>query len=305
MEVRQVSYFLAVVDNGGVGSAATALGLSSASVSQGVRSLEKSLGAELFHRIGRGVALTAAGRAFVGPARRIVRSASAADSAPLSSATSVSGRLDILASVYVAAHPVARLVGAFRRSHPAVTVRMGALSEDDDPAALLRQGHWELVFSHLPVPAAEFETRALGVLDYVLVAPPDAHLPPEHVVALAQLPDLPMLLVPRGAPMRVQIEEQMHQAGTRTRIAVVTHHREALDSMVLDGVGATFMERSGAAELVARGAQVRGLDPPVQRAHGVLYDPRRLSRAGAAFLERALTLADPATPVDPAPAPSG
>ncbi|OLL76823.1 putative transcriptional regulator, LysR family [Pseudonocardia sp. Ae168_Ps1] len=292
MEIRQVRYFLAVVDNGGVVSAATALGSTSSSVSQGVRALERTLGAELFHRVGRGMVLTSAGQSFVGPARRVVRSATAAELAPLASGTQVAGRLDILASAYVSVHPVAELVGAFRRSYPAVTVRMGSLSEGDDPAALLRQGHCELVFSHLPVMASGLTARTLGQLDYVLVAPPDAELPPTSRLALAELPDLPLLLVPRTAPMRVQIEEALHAAGKRTRVAVVTHHRESLDSLVLSGVGATFMERSSAAYLGERGAQVRDLIPPVRRSHGVVYDPAHLSAAGAAFLERALASTD-------------
>jgi len=61
MERRQLEYFLAVIDHGGFTSAATALHVSQPALSAAVKSLEKDLGALLFHRLPRGVRLTAAG----------------------------------------------------------------------------------------------------------------------------------------------------------------------------------------------------------------------------------------------------
>ncbi|WP_433506355.1 LysR family transcriptional regulator [Pseudonocardia halophobica] len=284
MELRQARYFLAVVEHGGVAGAAAALGLAGPSVSQAVRALERELGAELFHRIGRGMVLTAAGRAFVGPARRIVRSALAADGAAVGPGGPVRGRLDVLASTYVAVHPVAGLVGAFRRAHPEVAVRIGALADDDDSAALVRQGHCELAFTHLPVPAPGLTVRELGRHEYRLVAPPDVDLPAADPLDLADLPDLPLIVVPQAVPVRIQIERELLSVGKRTRVAAVCHHREAIGALVLAGVGATFLERSVAERLAGLGAGVRALRPAVHRPHGVIYDPRRLSPAGQAFV---------------------
>src|SRR3984957_15463966 len=73
MEVRQVEYFLAVVEHRGINGAATALGVTQPTVSQAIREFERGLGAELFHRLGRGMVLSAAGRSIVGPARQILR----------------------------------------------------------------------------------------------------------------------------------------------------------------------------------------------------------------------------------------
>ncbi|MGW5147745.1 LysR family transcriptional regulator [Rhodococcus koreensis] len=49
MDLRQMEYFLAVVDHGGVNRAAAALRVAQPSLSQAVRRLEKDLGTELFH----------------------------------------------------------------------------------------------------------------------------------------------------------------------------------------------------------------------------------------------------------------
>ncbi|MEU1853423.1 LysR family transcriptional regulator, partial [Streptomyces sp. NPDC019990] len=73
MDIRQLEYFLAIVDRGGFSRAASALYVSQPSLSQAVRALERDLGSELFHRIGRRAVLTEAGRALIEPAREAVR----------------------------------------------------------------------------------------------------------------------------------------------------------------------------------------------------------------------------------------
>lgn len=72
MDIRQLEYFLAIVDRGGFNRAASALYVSQPSLSQAVRALERDLGSELFHRIGRRAVLTEAGRALIeaGPGGR-------------------------------------------------------------------------------------------------------------------------------------------------------------------------------------------------------------------------------------------
>jgi len=73
MQARQITFFLAVVEHGGFGRAAAALRVAQPTLSQSIRSLERDLGADLFHRAADGVVLTTAGRALLGPARQLVR----------------------------------------------------------------------------------------------------------------------------------------------------------------------------------------------------------------------------------------
>lgn len=73
MNVRELECFLAVVDQGSITRAASALYLAQPSLSQIIRRLESDLGVELFRRVGRGLVLAPAGEALVGPARQVVR----------------------------------------------------------------------------------------------------------------------------------------------------------------------------------------------------------------------------------------
>ena len=68
MDLRQASYVVAVVDHQTFTAAAASIPVSQPALSQAIASLERELGADLFHRIGRQVVLTPAGEAFVDPA---------------------------------------------------------------------------------------------------------------------------------------------------------------------------------------------------------------------------------------------
>src|SRR5260370_6615438 len=72
LDVAPVRAFLAVVDSGGVTSAASLLGLSQAAVSQQIKRLEEALGCGLFERQGRRLVLARAGERLLAQARRLV-----------------------------------------------------------------------------------------------------------------------------------------------------------------------------------------------------------------------------------------
>ena len=73
MDIRQLKFFLAVVDHNGFSRAAEHLLVAQPSLSQAIAGFERELGMPLFHRIGRGVVLSEAGTALVGPARVVLR----------------------------------------------------------------------------------------------------------------------------------------------------------------------------------------------------------------------------------------
>src|SRR5579884_920467 len=70
MDLQQMRYTIAVAEEGNFTRAAERLYLTQPALSVQVRKLEQELGTPLFVRLGREVALTSAGEAFVAQARR-------------------------------------------------------------------------------------------------------------------------------------------------------------------------------------------------------------------------------------------
>src|ERR1700683_1224206 len=72
MELHQLRYFVAAAECGNVSRAAERCHVAQPSLSQQLQKLESLLGVALFDRIGRGIAITDAGRALLPRARQIL-----------------------------------------------------------------------------------------------------------------------------------------------------------------------------------------------------------------------------------------
>jgi|GEM_PF-300256 len=285
MDFRQIEYFLAVVENDGINGAAAAVGVAQPTVSQALRSLERELGVSLFHRIGRGMVLTAAGKSLIGPSRQILRDVNAVEEVLAAASDEVVGSLDLMVFPALATGEIVRFLAQYRQDNPRSSVRFGDLRSEESAATVLREGHCEFVVAHLPVEnVGDLDVIELGHHEYWLAYPPGTPVPPGPV-PLTALPDVPMVFVPRGGgSVGDEIDQAMLSAGVRQPIAVLTTHREARLPMVLAGLGGSFVERS-LAESVQDIAVVRPCEPTFTRPFGLVFDAASLSKAGRAFVD--------------------
>jgi len=289
MELRQLEYFLAVAEHGSVTAAARALHVAQPSLSDVLRGLERELGTALFHRVGRGVVPTAAGEALRGPARRVLRDGAAARAVLDDLVGLSSGRLDILAWSVVATYPLGELVTEFRRRHPQITVHIADLRDEDDAAALVRDGHYEIALAYPEVKDTRgLRVHKMGAHEMQVVLPAGIGEDWPDPVPVGMLAELPIVSVPRNATMRVRIENVLAGSHARTREAAITEHRDALIPFVLAGVGGAFVSSARAARAAELGLNVRRMDPPVHRVYRLLHRTDDLSPAGRAFVDLAL-----------------
>ncbi|MFI9542666.1 LysR family transcriptional regulator [Streptomyces sp. NPDC052016] len=179
MDIRQLEYFLAVVDRGGFNRAASALYVSQRSLSQAVRALERDLGTELLHRIGRRAVLTDVGRALIESARAAVRSLEVARASVAAAHELREGGLDIAAMPSQAVEPFTTLIRSFAERYPGVAVAVKAAFTARDVIDAVRTGAVELglLASARAVPDAEVRAHVLGEQRFVLVSPPGAPSP--------------------------------------------------------------------------------------------------------------------------------
>jgi DNA-binding transcriptional LysR family regulator len=287
LDVRQVSYFLAVVEHGGFSRAASALDVAQPTLSQSVRALERELGVELFHRVSPGLVLSSAGKAFLGPARQVLRGIAAARQSVGSSVERSELTLDLVTVPVLAVHPGAALVGSFLGANPTIFVRIDEPDRDDGLHVLVRDGHSELGLSHLPRPHLGLDVIELGVQELWLAFPPGSDVGAAGSVPLTRLHGADVIGVPRGSWQRDFVERALRDHGVRTRLAVEAAAREAVVPLVLGGAGAAFVLRETAHAAMSRGAVVRPVDPPLRQAYGLVHRPGPLSTAARAFVAHA------------------
>lgn len=286
MDLRQLAYVVAVVDEGGFTRAAEAVHVAQPSLSQAVRSLERELGVELFHRTPRRVVLTAAGEALLGPARQALRDAATARAAVAAVAGLEGGHLDLVSLPTLAVDPAAGLIGRFRRTHPDVTVRLVEPEEPDEVARHVRTGTSELGFAELPVGDDSLEVVGLGAQQYVALVPTalEPALTRAGRIPIAVLADQPLVTTPLGTSTRRLLEEHVTAAGFTARVAVETDHREAIGPLVTAGAGLAIVPRPLAEQAAGQGVVLREVTPPMARRIGIVHRSGTLSPAAEAFL---------------------
>ena len=124
MTLEQFRIFVAVAERCHVTRAAEALNMAQSAVSAAVSALEERHGATLFHRVGRGIALTEAGALFLGEARAVLARAEAAERVLADFSGLRRGTLNVHASQTIAIYWLPRHLVAFRRAHPGIDVRL-------------------------------------------------------------------------------------------------------------------------------------------------------------------------------------
>ena len=292
MDDRRLRYFLTVVDEGSVTGAARRLHVAQPSLSQALRALESEIGAELFHRVGRGLRLSAAGEALIGPARQVLRAIDEARDAITGIVELKAGTLEIAALATLAVDPMANLIGRFREQHPGVQIRVHEPDSADGIRALVRDGACELGVAHLPLPGDQITAHPLGEQELLFVLPPS--IPPsERSLGARELARTPLVVSPPGTSTRILLEQALTAVGVTPNIAVQTAAREAIVPLVLAGAGAALLPAPLAREARRRGAIVRSARPKITRTVGLIHRTSRLSPAAAEFL----ALATAATPV--------
>ncbi len=302
MDIRQLSYVLAVVDHGSFTRAAAELQIAQPSLSQGIRGLEAELGIELFVRRARPVRLTEAGQALVEPARRAVRDLDTARAAVDAVRGLSGGHLDLVSLPTLSIDPVAGIVGQFRQAHPGVTVRLLEPEDTADVANLVRAGRLRARdlrsaaarpgraagpppgHPGLPGRAASRASAPTG-----RAAPGSARRPGgvQRRMGLVELAELALVTTPPGTSTRRVVDEALAGIGRTTRVAVETDHRESLIPLVLAGAGVAVVPDSLVASARGQGAIVVALDRPLTRDIGIIHRDGPLSPAARAFFDLA------------------
>jgi DNA-binding transcriptional LysR family regulator len=148
---QQLAAFIEVADVRSFSEAAGRLGMSQPALSRTIRQIEEALGARLFDRDTRNVALTPAGRELLPVASRIVREFDLGFSDLARFVSGQRGRITVATLPSMAAVLLPGAIGRFRVSHPDVDFQiLDALSGTVQDAVL--QGQAEIGLTARPPP---------------------------------------------------------------------------------------------------------------------------------------------------------
>ena len=264
-ELRQVCYFLAVVEAGNNFSrAAEFLQIEQPPLSQRIRSLEKKLKVELFDRKRRPLQLTAAGKVFLAEAQIALNHLEQAITQARRASQGEVGHLSIGIASSIANSLLPDILSRFCDRFPNVELELRELTLEQQLQAL-RDRHLDVGFEAIPMLEQPDDTlEMLPIVQESLVAAlPDNHLLTNYAkIPLSALMDYPLILPELGAfPFYQQFIDQCQQAGFQPRIVrtVTATWMLTILSLVAAKMGLAILP-SNVLNLQRRGVSYRAIE---------------------------------------------
>jgi DNA-binding transcriptional LysR family regulator len=283
METRQLEYFVAVAEELSFTRAAQRMFAVQSTVSAAVRALETELGARLFDRSTRRVALSAAGAAFLPEAKAAIEALERARATVQEASEGLRGSLRIGTLTSIGTVDLPELLGAFHRRYPRVDIHVTvSVTGSTGLAEEVRQGRLDAALVGLP----EADLAGLDVLR-VDTRPFRALLPATHRLAgrralrLADVAGEPFIDMPRGFGNRVVMDRAFDALGLSRRVTVEVADLRTVPGYVRAGLGVAVIPdapEQDEPDVVVRPLAGAGLDWPLNLVTAGAKPPSRALR---------------------------
>jgi LysR family nitrogen assimilation transcriptional regulator len=247
MELRQLKYFIGIVDAGSLTRAAQHLHIAQPALSAQIVNLEAELGVQLLVRSVRGVTCTDAGTTFYKHAQQILRSCKQAADATRSTATDVSGNVAVGLPSSVTSRVGVALLSRLAASHPNVRLQL-----TDSPSAylveLLMKGRLDIAILFADAPIKGLVCQRLFTENLLWVRRADVSaVEPLLDVSLADLAQESLMLPIRPNALRLQVEAAFTSLGLAPRLFAEVSAMAVLAQCAATGVAGTITSWSAVA----------------------------------------------------------
>ncbi|MEU5692077.1 LysR family transcriptional regulator [Actinosynnema sp. NPDC020468] len=271
MELRQLRYFVTVVEEANFTRAAERLHVAQPGVSAQVRQLERELGQPLLDRTGRTVVPTEVGRAVLPYARAALAAVEGAREVVDEHTGLLRGRvvIGLVSGAATDEFDAASVLADFHDDHPGVDI---ALTEDtsDRMLAAVQRGELDLAMVGFgpqdPPPGVEFAV----VLDEVLVAAVAVDDPLGDTARWVDLRDRPLICLSEGTGLRAVLTATCARAGVTPRVAFEGAAPGLLIRLAARGLGVAVVPGLAADQAQAAGLRVVPITEPTAHARMAL-----------------------------------
>jgi len=282
MELRQLRYFVRVVELGSMGRAALELGVVTSALSQQISRLESELSTRLLQRTSTGVIPTDAGLAFLQQAQLALRHAD--DAVRAAQLARLSGHVSIGMSSSICTTLGVPFLAAMREHYPDIRLRL-VESLSGNLAAMLASRQLDLAVLFQFERVRRWSAMPLLEERLFLVAPKGMRgLPAGRKTALGKVAGLPLILPNPSHALRALLENAAAQSGLALNVHTEIDGLPMLMDAVRAGHGVSIQPGSALARLDAeRLRMIEIADPAVRRTNYLVsLSDDELSPAGLA-----------------------
>lgn len=283
MDINELKTFVHVAKSGSFSQAAETLFLSQPAISKRIASLESSLNAKLFDRIGHKVSLTEHGRIMLPKAEALLLELEDIRRSMSNLSEHISGDLTIGASHHVGLRRLPPILKQFSRQFPDVNLDISFVDSEEAHDAVFA-GELELAIVTLPE-QARASLKSIKIWDDTLhiVAAKDHPLSRMKTLALEDLSRYKAILPSQKTFTRSIVEATFKEKNIPINIAMNTNYIETIRMMVSIGMGWSALPET----MIAEDLKVLPIKHiQIQRKLGCIYHAERsLSNAAHALLD--------------------
>ena len=283
MTLEQLRIFIAVAEREHVTRAAESVGVTQSAASGAIATLEARHDVKLFHRVGRGIELTDAGRFFLGEARAVLARAAEAESALTEYGGLKRGHLKLIASQTIAAYWLPERLAAFHRRYPMIELSV-AIGNTEGAARIVREGEAELGFIEGRIDDPALAQWPVGNDRMLLVSST-----PAEAITNKWLRSAPWIMRETGSGTRSTFEEAIRDRGIDPQdlsVVLTLPSNEAVQAAVRAGVGCAVLSLLVVTPMLEnRSLFALPFDLPARPFFGLRQKERYRSKAADALLE--------------------
>ncbi|MYM71573.1 LysR family transcriptional regulator [Duganella sp. FT134W] len=283
MELRQLRYFVAIVDHGSLSRAALILHVAQPALTQQLRQLEEDLGVQLLHRSAQGVLSTDAGKVFYEHAQAILKQVADARSAVAQSAERPSGAVTLGLPHSISGALALPLLTATRAQYPEITLQLteeltGNLGDQ------LKSGRLNLAVLFDDGQLGQFATTPLVEEELRFICRTDRpYGEGEQSLTLQQALATTLILPGLQHGVRPRIESVARAAGLTVGDVIEINSIAILKSALLADMGATLLPSAPVLDELQRGTlRAQRIDQPSISRTVVLCYSRNIPLTNAA-----------------------
>ena len=282
MQTESIRAFVTICDQGSFQAAARTLHLSQPAISKRLANLEERLGHPLFDRVGRGVALTEAGRAYLPHARELLAVLTDGQRALDNLGGRVAGPLRLALSHHVGLHRMPAVLRTYVRRYPDVEPQI-LFMDSETACRAVANGTRELAVITLPTsPHPVLTEHAIWDDPMRVFVGRDHALAQRRAVDVADLAAHAAILPPVDSYTYAIIESALAAHDVAVAPRMTSHYLETLRMLAGVGIGWTVLPASMAHPELVR-LELPGL--ALHRRLGAVRHPQRsLSNAAARLL---------------------
>ncbi|WP_019928088.1 LysR family transcriptional regulator [Nocardia sp. BMG111209] len=265
MELRQLRYFVTVVEEANFTRAAARLHLAQPGLSAQIRQLERELGQPLLDRSGRTVTPTAVGAAVLPHARAALAAAQQVSHTVDEFTGLLRGqvRIGLISGAADSEVDIARVLADFHHDHPQIGI---ALTENTSEAmyAALRRDDLDIVLISIADAELDPAVATATVLETTIVAAVAADSAdfPERI-GLAELCTHPLICLPPGTGIRRVLDTACAARGLTPNVAYEAVAPPLLIRLAAHRLGVAIVPALAPADAAALGVRTLTIDPPL------------------------------------------